>query len=57
MSVQQRAGKFYGKCKRLVGFSATGGVIAFFAVPGPHTIVLIAGLAVGAVVAVATGKK
>ena len=43
--------------KRYVGFASTGGIVAFFAVPGPHTLVVVGGLAVGAVVARITRRK
>lgn len=49
--------RLVAKSKRIVGISSTCGVIAFFAVPGPHTIMLIGGLVAGGAIAVATGKK
>lgn len=55
--VEAKNADWYGRLKRMVGVASTTGVIAFFVVPGPHTVVLVGGLVAGVVVAKMTGKK
>lgn len=58
VSWREKLGNLWVGTKRVVGTSAVGGVIAVLApIPGPHTIVMLGGMVVGAVVAVATRKK
>lgn len=50
--------RWWGKTKRVIGTSSTVGVVAVLApIPGPHTVVLLVGMAVGAALAIFTGKK
>jgi hypothetical protein len=55
--VRQRLLNLWGKTKRVVGTAATAGLVLPWVVPGPDTVIMVVGIAVGATVAVVTGKK
>ncbi|OGH92839.1 MAG: hypothetical protein A2534_05175 [Candidatus Magasanikbacteria bacterium RIFOXYD2_FULL_39_9] len=56
--IEKKIARWWAGTKRLVGTSAVGGVVAVLApIPGPHTVVMLGGMVVGAAVAVVTRKK
>lgn len=57
-SPRQKLARLWAGTKRAVGTSATFGVAAVLApIPGPHTIVMLGGMAVGAAFVFLTRKK